>query len=103
MKSSQSTLAVLGIFVILLSSIALPIDDPETPYNESDIPINLAIPVAIDITANANPLHEARVMGAVVRGLPLDQDNGRMKFAKSVQRRTSGSNSSLKLLCTLIC
>jgi hypothetical protein len=98
----QGTLGALEVFILVLLSMAFRVDDPETVYNESDTPINLAIPTAIDVAANVRPLVESRIIGTAVRGQRMDQGNSSMKFVTTVLRK-SGLTPHLKLLFTLIC
>lgn len=88
--------------MLFLLSMAFRVDDPETAYNESDTPINLAIPMATDLAANVKPLVQTSVIGIAARGLRLDQGNGLIKSVTTVQCGR-GSKPRLKLLCTLIC
>lgn len=84
--------------------MAFLVDDPGTAYDESETPINLAIPVVIEISASSNPLVHLKIVGIVVRKLlRLDHSNGSVKFASMVRRGTSASNSRMKFLCRLSC
>ena len=103
MKHLYCALAALEACIVLLLSMTIPIDDPETAYNKSETLINFATPVAIYPAVDANPLVKVRGHVTFIRRLRLDQGNGSMKFSATVRRTTSASDSRLKLLCALIC
>lgn len=87
--------------MILCSLISLPVDDPETSYNESETPISSAAIVEY-IAAYSNPLVEVRDTVTVVPAKREAWDNS-ITSADTVRQSTCNSNSRLKLLCTLIC
>jgi hypothetical protein len=99
-KRWLGTIAVLGICMVFLSSIAVPIDDPETPYNESETPVNLATPVVIN-TASVVP-HASRLI-SLFRIQSVSWNDGATKCALTSRRGALLSNSRLKRLFTLLC
>ena len=103
MKRLHYTLAALEVCMVLVLSMARPIDDPETAYDESETPINFATPLAIDPSADANPLVDAVGLVTVIRRQELSRANNSVEFATMLRDTTSVSDSRLKLLCMLIC
>lgn len=87
--------------MVFLSSIVLPIDDPETLYNESEAPINFAALVDIKAVAGSLLVHFGSLI-TVVRGQCVSCDNVPMKCAIAPKLGYS-SNSPLKLPFTLRC
>jgi hypothetical protein len=102
MKRLHYTLAALEIGMVLVLSMARPVDDPETSYNESETTINFAAPVAIDPASDANPLVEVKGLVTVMRS-ELRRVNNSVEFASMLLHTTSASDFRLKLLRTLIC
>jgi hypothetical protein len=45
MKYLRWTIVIFGVCFVSLSSIVPPVDSPETAYNETDAPANLATPL----------------------------------------------------------
>ena len=86
--------------MVFFSSILLPIDDPETPFNESDAPVSLATPVTTDTVAQ---LVSVGCRITIFRGQRVGRDDGATKCAITAKRGTHTSNSKLKSLFTLLC
>src|SRR5215469_3507416 len=59
MKGLHWTIVGLGI-VLSISSIALRVDDPVTPYDESETPFNLVAPISFNIVARPLTVCESR-------------------------------------------
>ena len=59
MKGLHWTIVGLGI-VLSISSIALRVDDPVTPYDESETPFNLVAPISFNIVARPLTVREGR-------------------------------------------
>ena len=96
-------IAVFGMCVVILSSIVVPIDDPETRYDESEAPVAFATPAAVDMSARSRVIELIADPVAILKGLGKDCDNGAMKSASTVQREGCTSRSQFKLLSTLRC
>jgi hypothetical protein len=103
MKALQRMLAVVGICMVLFSSIAVRVDDPETSYDESEAPINSAALVVTNIAAQPNPLVQAGSAPAVVRPEGAGSHKNSTGSASALRQGIGNSRSRLKLLCTLIC
>jgi hypothetical protein len=92
---------VVGLCVSI-SSFSLPVDDPGTPYNESEAPINLAAPTPTIIAS-----------GALVSSMPFAKGLSRMvlQHPSSVYNLPSvtlleavrGSAVGLSFVCVLRC
>ena len=86
---------VVGFGIVLsISSIAFRVDDPVTPYDESETPFNLVAPISFNIVA---------------RSLTVREDRRITIFAREGVRRNHGATTypsefHLKLLSkTLLC
>ena len=101
MKRLHGTVAVLGMLLVFLSSVALPIDDPETPYNESDAPITVASPDALN-TVRATQLFEVSGTIAVFRGQRVGRDDDAIA-RNQARTRDTPSKSPSQFLSTLRC
>ena len=101
-KWLRAMIAVLGMCTAVLSSVALPIDDPETPYNESETPVSLATPIAIN-SADSIQFIEIRGTITVLRQPYIGWDDRAMKSFGTAGRGICPSNSHLKFFCTLLC
>jgi hypothetical protein len=99
-KRSRWTIAILGICIVFCASIALPIDDPETPFNESEAPVSLATPVAIDTVARL--VYVARTT-AILGGQLLPWTHRAIKCAITEKRGERPSNSTIQSLFALLC
>lgn len=68
MKILHSMVAIVGVSLVCVCLIVIRADDPETAYDESEIPVAVAIPVTIGIpvnplvTANSGWSTNARVL-----------------------------------------
>ena len=89
--------------MVVFSSIALPLDDPETSYNESETLMDSAAIVAINIAADANPLVQITDTITAERAKRAAWDKSSMRFARTERNEIVDSNLRLKLLCTLNC
>jgi hypothetical protein len=65
MSSLCLTVAVVGMFVVSLVSVLSPMDDPETAFDETDTPINIAVPT-LDGIPNLRPHAQPRTMVPVM-------------------------------------
>jgi hypothetical protein len=91
---------VFGICLVPISAIALTVDDPLTPYNESETPISLSTPVCVNTDAS-------QVITQVGRPLTISQD---LRTNRSVAAMFSSatatihiSHSRLDFLDALLC
>jgi hypothetical protein len=103
MDKMQRTLAVLGICLVVFSLMTLPVDDPETSYNESETPINSAALVDGNFVADANPLTQVKHPTSLVRRERTAWHESSTNSAEIMQAHSGDSSSCLTLLCTLIC
>ena len=102
MKRLAGTVAQLGMLLVFLSSMALPIDDPETAYNESDAPMTFASPAALN-TVGANQLLEVSNSSTVFREQRVGRDNDATTHAMNSEHGIRRSNPQITLLSTLRC
>jgi len=98
-KRVRWTIVILGLLCVSLGSIIPPPDDPETAFNETDIPINVTAPVS------------PRTNFVVPTGHPVVTPRkqrvwwgpGTMIHGETLKPRMRPSHSLLNLLCKLLC
>jgi len=101
-KYLRWTIVVFGIFRISVLSIAAPVDDPATAYNETDTPVNLTISVSITRIARPNLIMGEHPV-TISRGQRECCDGSPTMYAITAKRALPVSYSPLNLLCTLLC
>jgi hypothetical protein len=99
MKYLRWTIVIFGVCFVCLSSIVPRVDSPETAYNETDAPANLATPAV----AQPNPV--TPTVHSVV--IPREQRAWWEPVAATrlvtLKLKVRVSHSLLDLLCTLLC
>ena len=98
-KCMHRAIAVLGICLVCVSSFVLRADDPETTYDESEAPTNLAAPASVSPPTNSPLTLQATRVGAGFRIRPVEDKSSAMDFVAPKRAH----DSHLKLLCTLLC
>jgi hypothetical protein len=98
-KCLYRAIAVLGICLVCVSSFVIRADDPETTYDESEAPINLAAPVSVSPATNSPRTLQATRVGAGFRIRRVEDNSSAMDFVTPKR----APDSRLKLLCTLLC
>ena len=91
-------IVILGIFVCL-SSIVPRVDAPETAYDETDAPVNLATP----FVARTNIVVPAGQVVAMPREQQIASNSDTPVHVAMLKPGMRVSHSLLDLLCTLLC
>jgi hypothetical protein len=92
----------LGICVVSISSMVLRVDDPETAYNESEAPVNFAIPFSNNTVADTHLIIRVSRPITIVRGEQAG-DNAAIMYESMAKPGKSDSHSRLKFLRALLC
>jgi hypothetical protein len=92
-------IVIVGIGLISLRPIVPQIDAPETAYNESDSPVDLATPVVVGINLTM-PGEKLRLIPAEER---VSCKPGITRREVSLKPGMSDSHSWLTLLCKFLC
>ena len=103
MKYLHWMIVVFGITLISVSSCVLPVDDPETQYDEAETPVNFAFPVspsAVTLTKVATQVSPATTIS---RRQHVVGEHGTTIYAIKAKRVPHTPLSRLDLLCTLLC
>jgi len=93
MKYLYWMILIFGIMQISVSLVVSQVDDPETQYDESEAPVNLAYPVSLSAVSSTRPRHTGLL-------LPCDHltntANGREAWLGDVsnQGRTGNAHPS---------
>ena len=97
------TIAVLGMCLICISSMALRVDDPKTPYVESETPFNLIAPAGNNSVVR--PHFTARVSRPITmfQAQRLGRYDDALMYAISAMRAICPLQARPNLLCTLLC
>jgi len=96
-------IVVFGITLIFVSSIVPPIDDPETQYDESETPVNLAYPHSLSTVTGTNVATQVSRPMTISRRQQVVGKDGSTTYAMKAKRIAHTSPFRLKLLCTLLC
>jgi hypothetical protein len=97
-KYLRSMIIILGITFVSLSSMASRVDDPETAYNETDVPVNVTTPFVV----RSNPVIPNRHIVIITRQqLWCEPATAILAVTSKPDRRAS--HSLLNLLCKLLC
>ena len=102
MKYLSWIIVVFGIFLVSVLSIAAPVDDPGTAYDETESPVNLTIPVSITGIARTILITVEHPV-TISRGQRVGRDASTTLCAITAKRALPVSHSRLNLLCTLLC
>ena len=103
MKHLGSIVAVLAMCAVPLLPIVLAVDDPQTPYNESETPINLETPVLISTVAVTQLNSHVRGRITISRCQRLCWGDDVMVYARTAMRRIQVSDSRQDFLDALRC
>jgi hypothetical protein len=98
MKYLRWMIVILGIFVCL-SSIIPRVDAPETAYDETDAPVNVATP----LVARTNVVMPAAHIVAISREQQVAWKSDTAMHIAMPKPVLRVSHSLLDLLCTLLC
>ena len=98
MKCLHWIIVILAIGLVSLAPIVPRLDAPETVYNETDTPVNLATPVVVG-TGFTKPSEKPAAIGE-------ERAGSREPYSAHAMEPESGvrdSHSLLTLLCTHLC
>ena len=97
MKRLHSAIFVFGICAVSILSVAPQADDPETPYDESEIPFSFILPIRVN-----NVIRPLKICVAhFVRTFPA---HGEVNYKRSAMWAMCSSESQLSFLTkTLLC
>ena len=98
----QRTIAVFGICLVSISLVVSPIDDPETTYNESEIPVNVATPVSVSATESIQLTLRATSSTTIFPVQRMRGNRYRMR-TEPVTERMHGPHFRFNLCHTLLC
>src|SRR5215469_6916300 len=100
-KYSWWIIVVFGITLISVSSIVLPVDDPETQYDEAETPVNFACPVSLSTLTLISVATQVSRATSISRRQQVVGEYGPTMYA--MKWIAPISHSRLNLLCTLLC
>jgi hypothetical protein len=96
-------IVVFGITLISVSSSVVPVDDPNTEYDEAETPVNFAYPVSLSTVTLSKVATQVSLATAISRGQQAVREHGSTMYAIKGKRIAHASRPHLDLLCSLLC
>ena len=81
----------------------LPVDDPNTEYDEAETPVNFAYPVSLSTVTLSKVATQVSRATTICRGQQAFREHGSTMYAIKGKRIARASRPRLDLLCALRC
>ena len=96
-------IVVFGITLICVSSSLLPVDDPDTQYDEAETPVNFAYPVSPSTVTLSKVATQIDRATTIPRRQQAVIEHGSTMYVIEGKRLAHASRPRLDLLCALLC